>query len=54
MGIGEKLLAEIEKCRVAMIQSAAATSFSAENVVALSSQLDHLLNQYDRHMKEGY
>jgi hypothetical protein len=46
------LLDEIEKCRLLMVHLASRTSLSSHQVVGVSTRLDTLLNQYDKHKKQ--
>jgi hypothetical protein len=48
----EMLLDEIEKCRLLMVHLANQTSLSSHQVVEVSTRLDTLLNQYDKHKKQ--
>ncbi|MFE8704218.1 Spo0E family sporulation regulatory protein-aspartic acid phosphatase [Cytobacillus sp. FJAT-54145] len=41
------LLKEIEYCRNEMVYLASQSSLSNENVIAVSTKLDDLLNKYD-------
>lgn len=50
---GEKaLLYEIEQCRSLMMDLANQTSLSSHHVIEVSTQLDDLLNEYDKYKKQ--
>ncbi|WP_110111999.1 aspartyl-phosphate phosphatase Spo0E family protein [Bacillus sp. CGMCC 1.16541] len=48
MVTSQLLLSEIEECRRSMVRLAHKTSLSSLEVVALSTKLDFLLNEYDK------
>ncbi|WP_430510402.1 aspartyl-phosphate phosphatase Spo0E family protein [Gottfriedia solisilvae] len=48
----KKLLEEIEKQRLEMINLTLQTSLSSQEVIQISQNLDCLLNKYDKSVKE--
>jgi Spo0E like sporulation regulatory protein len=48
----KKLLVEIEKQRLRLINLALQTSFSYPEVIKISQNLDYLLNMYHKYVKQ--
>ncbi|MGG1675609.1 Spo0E family sporulation regulatory protein-aspartic acid phosphatase [Neobacillus sp. NRS-1170] len=50
--VGDRLLAEIERCRMDMVRLASVNSFAHYQVLEASRRLDSLLNEYTLLLKK--